>query len=651
VDPTIVVQPSAGTEEPHDAKPLVRTTTYDQMMVGHIPARRHGFLPRPALLARLSRASHESPVVVLTGTPGAGKTQLAAAYARAKLARGWRLVAWVNARDSESVAVGLAAVADAILASRGGSGPRAADAGQVVQQWLEADGNRCLLVFDDAEDPGVLRPFVPADGAARVVITAAGEAVTELGTSIPIDVFSAEEALALLDGRTGLADEPGAAAVAAELGYLPLALDQAAATITEQHLTYTAYLAMLRALPVEEYQIRENHQPYPQGVAEAALLSLEAFRVSDRVGVYTGAMEVMAVLSPAGVRRDLLRSAGPAGMLASGGRRVPEPIVDQALAQLDERSLVGFSQDGQAVMVHPLVARVVREGLARRGRLAAACQAAAFALETFAEALAVPWGHTLAMDLFGHVTALVRNAGGSAYDTDEKLPMMLMRLRFLVLYHLIELGDSMPQAIAIGEPLTADLERSLGPDHPDTLNTRNILATAYQAAGRSAEAIPLFERDLAGWERLLGPDHPDTMRSRDNLAAAYRQAGRVADAVPIVEYILATREKASGADHPSTLAARNNLATAYLATGRIAEAIPLFERNLAGCERMLGPDHPRTWTTRHNLANARQEAARAGDADTDGEGDGDVVREGDLASLGDHNGDGPDERAGGDTSV
>ena len=49
-------------------------------------------------------------------------------------------------------------------------------------------------------------------------------------------MFSAEEALALLDGRTGLADEAGASAVAAELGYLPLALDQAAAVIAGQHL-------------------------------------------------------------------------------------------------------------------------------------------------------------------------------------------------------------------------------------------------------------------------------------------------------------------------------------------------------------------------------------------------------------------------------
>jgi predicted ATPase len=40
---------------------------------------------RLALLGRLNRAHEGSPVVVLTGVRGAGKTQLAAAYARAQL--------------------------------------------------------------------------------------------------------------------------------------------------------------------------------------------------------------------------------------------------------------------------------------------------------------------------------------------------------------------------------------------------------------------------------------------------------------------------------------------------------------------------------------------------------------------------------------
>ena len=537
-----------------------------------------------------------------------GKTQLAAAYARAKLAGGWRLIAWVDAQNVENVLAGLVAVASATRLSEAGPWPGAAAAGQAVRHWLEADGHRCLVVFDGAEDPDVLRPFVPVGGAARVLITAAREPVAELGEHIAVDAFTVEEALALLSGRTGLGDEAGAAAVAAELGHLPLGLDHAAAVIAGQGLGYTAYLAQLRALPAEQYQARDEERPYPKGVGEAVLLSLVAARAADRVGVCTGVMEVVAVLSPAAVRWDLLRAAGQSGLLGSGGHRVSAALVDEALTQLEERSLVGFSLDRQAVTVHHLVARVVRDGLARRGRLAAACQAAASVLSASAESLPEARDSAAVGDLLGQVAALLDNGRGTAGGIDEELARTLMQLRLLALHHLIELGDSMPQAIVVGESLTADLDRLLGADHPDTLSTRNTLARAYRETGRVAEAIPLFEQTLAGRERVLGPDHPDTMRTRNNLAAAFREAGRIADAVPLVEQILATRERISGADHPSTLASRNNLAAAYLAAGRPTEAVTLFEQNLAACERLLGPDHSRTRTTRDNLTVARQKA-------------------------------------------
>ena len=552
-------------------EPPARTTTNEQVVVGDIPASRPGLQPRPALLAQLNRASQKPPVV-LTGTWGAGKTQLAAAYARARLADNWRLIAWVNARDRDTLLAGLAAVAEATGLAAGGSRPDAADAGQAIRHWLESDGSRRLLVFDDVEDPGLVRPFVPAAGAARVLITVAREPVAELGTRVPVDVFSAEEALALLDGRTGLADEAGALAVASELGYQPLALDQAAGVIAGQHVGYAAYLAKLRAQPARDYLVRGEdgeEQPSPPGLAEAMLLSLEAASAADPLGVCTGVMELMAMLSPAAVRRDLLHAAGQAGALLGASRRVAAPMVDQALERLNERSLLGFSLDGRAVSMHGLVARVVRGWLTRRGRLATAGRTAASALERSAAALAEPRDHAAVRELLGQVTALLDNAGASAGD-DQELAAMLMRLRILALHDLIELGDNLPRAIAIGEPLTADLER------------------------------------------LLGPDDPDTMRSLNDLARAYREAGRVADAVPLVERTLAARERQFGADHPSTLASRNNLASAYRATGRPAEAIPLFEKNVAACERLLGADHPRTLASRHNLELARRESAQAG---------------------------------------
>ena len=60
------------------------------------------------------------------------------------------------------------------------------------------------------------------------------------------DQVTATEAVAFLVDRTGLADEEGAAVVAAELGHLLPALALAAAVIGAQHLEYPAYLERLR---------------------------------------------------------------------------------------------------------------------------------------------------------------------------------------------------------------------------------------------------------------------------------------------------------------------------------------------------------------------------------------------------------------------
>ena len=87
-------------------------------------------------------------------------------------------------------------------------------------------------MFDNATDTDALRPYIPAVGAARVLITSNRQSVAELGTRVSVDVFSLDEALAFLEDRTGLNDSVGAGALAGELGYVPLALAQAAAAIT-----------------------------------------------------------------------------------------------------------------------------------------------------------------------------------------------------------------------------------------------------------------------------------------------------------------------------------------------------------------------------------------------------------------------------------
>ena len=150
-------------------------------------------------------------------------------------------------KSEAGLLAGLAEVAAALGLAAGVPDERAA--GRAVRHRLEADGDRCLLVFDNATDPGLLRPFMPAAGAARVIITSNQQSVAALGAGVPVDVFSEQEALTFLAARTGHADAGGALALAEELGWLPLALAQAAAVIASQYLPYATYLDRLRRLP------------------------------------------------------------------------------------------------------------------------------------------------------------------------------------------------------------------------------------------------------------------------------------------------------------------------------------------------------------------------------------------------------------------
>jgi hypothetical protein len=60
--------------------------------------------------------------------------------------------------------------------------------------------------------------------------------------------------------------------------------------------------------------------------------------------------------------------------------------------------------------------------------------------------------------------------------------------------------------------------RVLGPDHPDTLATRNNIAGWTGECGDPAGALRLFQELLPDVVRVLGPDHPNTLTTRNNVA-------------------------------------------------------------------------------------------------------------------------------------
>ncbi|MFJ1876857.1 tetratricopeptide repeat protein [Streptomyces chartreusis] len=568
----------------------------------NLPVRLAAFVGRNRELALLDTTlGCEGAAVVqaLHGLGGIGKSALAARWAATR-ASSDNPVWWITADTPTALDTGLAALAASLQPALAQLPPD--QLRERAVQWL-ATHQGWLLVLDNVTNPAYVQPLLARAPTGRILITSRrASGWHNIATPIPLNALTPAESQAFLSciltrgGSDPSATFDGSAELCAELGYLPLAIEQAGSYIAETGISPHAYLRLLADDPTNMYhQTGEGHDS-SRTISRIWHVTLNHLTDTPLAGQI---LRILAWYAPDAIPRSLLTPLGAA------------PAVQKAVGRLAAYSMI--TTTGGALNVHRLVQAIARtpDPIAPQGQphdiVAAFHQASTCLYEALPANANEPGDWPAWHTLLPHLDALTEHAPP---ETDTTATSTALNLAGVFVWN----QGQTQRAIAYLRRAVAISRLLLGENHPDTLKFRSNLASAYQAAGDLIRAIPLHEESLKATARVLGKNHPDTLNSRNNLAMAYREAGDLSRAIPLHEENLDATVRVLGEEDPHTLTAYNNLAIAYDAAGDLHRAIPMFEHSLDTMVRVLGEDHRYTFEARHTLAMAYHAAGDPGRA-------------------------------------
>ncbi|MEU4446748.1 FxSxx-COOH system tetratricopeptide repeat protein [Actinosynnema sp. NPDC050801] len=579
-------------------RPEPATGTGAAVRVWNVPARVAGFTGRRELLDGVAETlAGEGPVVVsaIAGMGGVGKTSTVVEYAH-RHAGDYDVVWWISAEDPDLVPAQLVLLGQA-LRLVGADEPVAAAVPRVLGELR--DRERVLLVFDNAEHPDLLTPYLPG-GQVRVAITSRHPHWDGVATTLPVDVFTADESARFLHTHAPTLTDAQVTAIGDALGRLPSALHQAAALLTDGDLTPDQYLELLDSRAQDLLQRGHDHD-IPGGrtsVTASWSLAFDALATHDPAALQL--LTLLAWLAPEPV---------PLTLITDHPDLLPQPLAGVAADPLR-------IADTMRILRRRALARVQTDNLQLHRVPAALLRTN----PTHPQATtAHPWPATALLLMHHNMPDEPWNNPAVWPQWQRLLPHLLTttapdRQNHLTTHQdtLIDLLDDISTYLGTsGQPLQAlsHAQRAHriardhhGPDHPITLGTTTRLAIWLATLGRYQAARELNEDTLTRSRRVLGDDHPDTLSSASNLAAYLHELGEHQAARELNEDTLTRYRRVLGEDHLNALNSANNLALYLHALGDYQAARELNEDTLTRCRRVLGEDHPDTLASANNLA-------------------------------------------------
>lgn len=173
------------------------------------------------------------------------------------------------------------------------------------------------------------------------------------------------------------------------------------------------------------------------------------------------------------------------------------------------------------------------------------------------------------------------------------------------LANVLRLRGKSAAALELIEPVCDALARSLGPDHPETLNAQLIHAALLSSVGAQSEAEQLYLRLLGDMSNAYGEDHRQVSQVKFNLSSLLIGRGDFERALPLMREVYPAFAAEWGADHPDTQRALNKYLHCVRERGVQAEVAE--DRFLSAIER-AGSDTDTAWLLECDLVSSYLQA-------------------------------------------
>lgn len=597
-----------------------------------VPSRNPRFTGRSDLLSGLRDLlvnSTETTILLpcaLHGLGGIGKTHLAIEYVH-RFVHEYDLVCWLPAHDVTQVRASLVNLGHAMGLPDSPNVTRAVEA--VLDALRTGLYQRWLLVFDNADRPADLRPYLPYP-TGHVLLTSRNAGWSEVANPVEIDVFARQESIALLRQRVPTISDTDADRLADRLGDLPLALDQAGAWQAETAMGVDQYLRLF----AEQFERLTEHPAgeYPTSVGATYALTLD--RLREHAPGAAQLLDVCAFFGAEPISVRLFRAGQEADLPAPLAYVLRDEILlRRAVREIGRYALARVDPVNDAISVHRLVQAVLRSRLdaEQREQTRLAAQRILAKANPGNPDLEENWPrhselspHIVPADLVEAEEEQVREVVVDQvqyrwirgdYEQSHELGSRTVdrwRVRWgandvLTLRSCRQLAVTLrtlghyEQARELAEDTLARFRLVFDDDHEHTLFTADGVAWSRRISGRYQAARDLDEDNLTRLRREYGHDHPLALKAANNFAIDLRWLGAFAQALEVDEESVRLRRLVYGEENRHTQLAITSLARDHYGLGDYTTGLEMQEKALEKQRRLLGPTHAVVLMATRNL--------------------------------------------------